>query len=293
MDSRRALQDYKKTINCPVDIPAITNRTRSTIAAVMHLILTGATGLVGASVLHNMLAQESISRISILSRRPVKMAEGHDKAKVIIHNDFLKYDQTLLDELKDAHGCVWALGVSQNSVNKEYVKAVHSQAALQANPTGRQYFEITHDYPLAAARAFSTLHPESPFTFVYVSGEGATQTPGTFTLLFGRVKGQIESALVDFGKQNTMFKVFNVRPAGVDEGKHPEIQPFVPKQPMYKQALLAPMRPFFQSYLTPTREMGKIMTELAMSKGDPLEGKDIGMGGRMVPNVAIRRMAGL
>ncbi|CAA9962409.1 hypothetical protein PTMSG1_05783 [Pyrenophora teres f. maculata] len=241
----------------------------------MHLILTGATGLVGASVLHNMLAQESISRISILSRRPVKMAEGHEKAKVIIHTDFKKYDQTLLDELKDAHGCVWALGVSQNTVNKE------------------QYFEITHDYPLAAAHAFSSLHPESPFTFVHVSGEGATQTPGTFTPLFGRVKGQIESALVEFGKQNTMFKVFNVRPAGVDEGYQPEIHPFIPKQPMYRTALLASMRPFFKSYLTPTREMGKVMTELAMSKGEPLDGKDIGMGGRLVPNVAIRRMAGL
>jgi uncharacterized protein YbjT (DUF2867 family) len=90
--------------------------------ATMHLILTGATGLVGASVLHNMLAQESISRISILSRRPVKMAEGHAKAKVIIHEDFNKYDPALLDELKDAHGCVWAQGTSQNAVSKEYVQ---------------------------------------------------------------------------------------------------------------------------------------------------------------------------
>lgn len=85
----------------------------------MHLILTGATGLIGASVLHNMLAQESISRISILSRRPVRMAEGHDKAKVIIHTDYKNYEAALLEELKDAHGCVWAQGVSQNAVGKE------------------------------------------------------------------------------------------------------------------------------------------------------------------------------
>ena len=87
----------------------------------MHVILTGATGLVGSAVLNNMLAQESISRVSILSRRPVKMAEGHTKAKVIIHDDFNKYSQELLDELKDAHGCVWAQGISQNAVTKEYV----------------------------------------------------------------------------------------------------------------------------------------------------------------------------
>lgn len=88
----------------------------------MHLILTGATGLVGAAVLDNMLAQESISRISILSRRPVKMAEGHEKAKIIIHKDFQTYDKALLEDLKDAQGCVWALGVSQNDVDKEYVR---------------------------------------------------------------------------------------------------------------------------------------------------------------------------
>lgn len=87
----------------------------------MHLILTGATGLVGTSVLNNMLAQESISRISILSRRPVAMAEGHEKAKVFIHKDFNTYDGALLEELKDAQGCVWALGVSQNHVDKESV----------------------------------------------------------------------------------------------------------------------------------------------------------------------------
>jgi NAD dependent epimerase/dehydratase family enzyme len=93
----------------------------------MHLILTGGTGLIGASVLHNMLAQESISRISILSRRPVKMAEGHEKAKVIIHKDYNNYDQALLDELKDAHGCVWAQGVSMNAVSKEYASLSFAQ----------------------------------------------------------------------------------------------------------------------------------------------------------------------
>ena len=75
--------------------------------------------MVGAAVLDSMLAQESISRISILSRRPVKMAEGHEKAKVIIHKDFKSYDKALLEQLSDAQGCVWALGVSQNDVNKE------------------------------------------------------------------------------------------------------------------------------------------------------------------------------
>jgi uncharacterized protein YbjT (DUF2867 family) len=101
----------------------------------VHLILTGATGLVGSGVLHQMLVHDGVSRISILSRRPVKMAEGHtDKVKVIIHEDFKTYDQALLDQLKDAHGCVWALGVSQNAVDKEF--ATHSRPRRGAGANG-------------------------------------------------------------------------------------------------------------------------------------------------------------
>jgi len=85
----------------------------------MHLILTGATGLVGSGVLHHMLQAPSISQISILSRRPVPQAEGHSKAKVIIQKDFSSYSEELLKELKGAEGVVWAQGISQTQVSKE------------------------------------------------------------------------------------------------------------------------------------------------------------------------------
>ena len=86
----------------------------------MHLILTGATGLVGSGVLHHMLQTPSISHISILSRRPVPQAEGHPKAKVIIQKDFTSYTEEVLNELKGADGVVWAQGISQTQVSKEY-----------------------------------------------------------------------------------------------------------------------------------------------------------------------------
>ncbi|KAL5416103.1 hypothetical protein PMIN03_002349 [Paraphaeosphaeria minitans] len=92
----------------------------------VHLILTGATGLVGSGVLQQMLANDTVSRISILSRRPVKMAEGNEaKVKVIIHKDFKTYPLALLDELKDAQGCVWALGASQNDVERRSISRSH------------------------------------------------------------------------------------------------------------------------------------------------------------------------
>ncbi len=87
----------------------------------MHLVLTGATGLVGGAVLQTMLTTPAISKISILSRRPVAQAEGHPKAHVIIHKDFANYDAGVLGQLKDVDGVVWAQGISSTKVGKEYV----------------------------------------------------------------------------------------------------------------------------------------------------------------------------
>jgi len=77
--------------------------------------------MVGSACLNHMLTNNAITSVSILSRRPVPMAEGKAKAKVIIHNDFNQYPKEALEPLKGATGCVWALGVSQNDVSKECV----------------------------------------------------------------------------------------------------------------------------------------------------------------------------
>jgi uncharacterized protein YbjT (DUF2867 family) len=89
----------------------------------MHVILTGATGLVGAATLEAMIKMKEITKISVISRRPVKMAEDakDPRVNVILHKDFEHYDQALLEQVKDATGCVWALGISQTKVSKESV----------------------------------------------------------------------------------------------------------------------------------------------------------------------------
>lgn len=87
----------------------------------MHLILTGATGAIGTSVLDAMLKTKDISKISILSRRPVPLADRQKdpRVNVILHKDFEQYSPELLDQLQGAKGAVWALGISQNAVSKE------------------------------------------------------------------------------------------------------------------------------------------------------------------------------
>jgi uncharacterized protein YbjT (DUF2867 family) len=85
----------------------------------MHLILTGATGLVGTAVLDAMIKANNVTKISVLSRRPVKFTD--DRINVILHKDFTSYDSNIINQLHGAEACVWALGISQSEVSKESV----------------------------------------------------------------------------------------------------------------------------------------------------------------------------
>lgn len=114
-----------------------------------------------------------------------------------------------------------------------------------------------------------------------------------FTPLFGRVKGQIESTLFNLAKETPSLKVYNIRAGGVDWTSHPEIHSFIPKQALYKRTLIPALNVVYKPLMTPTKPMGKIMTELAMSKGEPLQGSGIEMEGTLITNAGIRRMAGL
>ncbi|KAI1463786.1 putative nucleoside-diphosphate-sugar epimerase [Daldinia caldariorum] len=251
----------------------------------MHLILTGATGLVGSGVLDAMIKMKEVSRISILSRRPVKMAEDakDPRINVILHNDFEKYDSELLSQLKGASGCVWALGISQTQVGAE------------------EYVKITKDYTLAASKALQTLgSEEKPFNFVFVSGRGATQQPGRFSPIFARVKGETELALAEMRKANPSFHASSVRPAFVDSASHDAIKPYLPaKGALYKagEVLLGPpVRFAAKSICSPTQELGHFLTEMAMGRyKDQFKAKDIQMEGEfpILENSAFRRLSGL
>jgi nucleoside-diphosphate-sugar epimerase len=249
----------------------------------MHLILTGATGMVGSGVLSHILSLPAgqVTRLSILSRKPVAMAEAANKpnVKFIQHDDFSSYPPELLQELKGADGVVWALGISQSEVGKE------------------DYTKITKTYALEAAQAFSGLSEN--FKFVYVSGEGATLTPGLFTPLFGRVKGETEAALLEMGKSIPSLKVFSVRPGAVDPYAQPEVLKAVAakrtamKFKVGDRIILPVLRACYANMVSPTKDLGRVLTNLAMGNGEPLEGKGVEGQGRTITNVGIRRLAGI
>ncbi|KAH7024225.1 hypothetical protein EDB80DRAFT_886622 [Ilyonectria destructans] len=235
----------------------------------MHVILTGATGLVGSAALEAMIKAKDITKISILSRRPVQMAEDakDPHISVILHKDFDKYGPEVLSQLQGAQGCVWALGISQTKVDAD------------------AYVKITKDYAVEAARAFAGLSASGaeaePFRFVYVSGNGATHTPGRFSPIFARVKGETEQALADFAAAAApSLRVYSPRPAFIDAAHHKSIQPVLTK-----------------GLHTPTPMLGDFLTQMAMGKLDGrLEGTPAAskLGSSwIVENSGIRNLMGL
>ncbi|RSM01823.1 hypothetical protein CDV31_011172 [Fusarium ambrosium] len=271
----------------------------------MHLILTGATGLVGSSVLDAMLKTKEITKISILSRRPVPLAADDPRANVIIHRDFETYEPELLNKLQGANGVVWALGISQLKVTKEFVYLIclTLDGTLQTDylylPS--EYITITKDFPLAAVKAFSSLTPDDdePFRFIYVSGGGATLNPGLTTPFYGRIKGEAEKALSEL--RTPRFHIESVRPAGVDPSNHDAIKPHIPDPGAAYHAMGYVLGPLMRTILhplhSPTEKLGPFLVGMAMGKYDKqldVGGKGITdlNGSRILDNWAFRRLYG-
>ncbi|KAH8646104.1 hypothetical protein BX600DRAFT_156960 [Xylariales sp. PMI_506] len=258
----------------------------------MHLTLTGATGLIGSAVLDAMLRTAEITRISILARRPVCMAEqaNDPRVHVVKHTDFGDYGPDVLGQLQGANGVVWALGVSQTKARKE------------------EYETITKTWALAAAKAFSRLVPDKkadtttaayPFRFIFVSGLSATQEPGRFTTLQARVKGETELQLSQLVTDD--FHIEAPRPGAVDPKGHAAIAPFVPDPgtvARYARAAVLPLMSRFAGLHSPTEELGRCLVWMAMGRFDARMDEEqkedgdvftVGKGLRVVTNGALRR----
>lgn len=258
----------------------------------MHLILIGATGLVGSATLNAMLHNPSITRVSIFARSQVPQAIDTEsavaKCTVYQHPNFAQPpDDDILRNLHDAHGLIWALGVSTNQVNATF------------------YREVTVDWPVIWAKAMKHLqleggnHQRDAFNFIYVSGEGATTQPGLLTPAYARVKAEAETALLSLaGGASSNFSVYSARAGAVDRADHPEIAKYVAAREGLQQKLEKPVKVLLKKVhkgiLSPSRQLGEVLVQLAAGDSRPLAaGAGVEGDGWIVGNAALRRLGGL
>ncbi|GAB1310732.1 Nucleoside-diphosphate-sugar epimerase [Madurella fahalii] len=175
----------------------------------MKVIVTGSNGLVGSALVRQCVANDKITRVFALTRKPLPDDVAKSpKVAVILHEDFSTYPPKLLDQLAGTEGCLWAIGG----------RAVHF-------PDVETYKKVQVDYTLAAARAFlEHLAPQLPdgkqFRFVFCSGKFAEwdQTkPLHFMADTRRVKGQVEQGLCEIADADKTgrFAVYCARPSGI------------------------------------------------------------------------------
>jgi uncharacterized protein YbjT (DUF2867 family) len=167
----------------------------------MKIIVTGATGLVGAEVVRQAITDESINEITSLTRSQPEIK--HPKITVVLHSDFSNYTG-LENHFTSANALIWCLGISQTQVSK------------------KQYEVITYDYTKACADFCKQVNPT--IRFVFVSGDGADRTEKSRTL-FSRIKGKTENALLQSGLQN----IFIARPDAVNPRHKNPKAPFLYK----------------------------------------------------------------
>ncbi len=167
----------------------------------MKLIITGATGLIGAEVVRQAIIDDAIDELILLVRSEPEIK--HPKITVVLHNNFLDYS-AVAEHFSKADAMAWCLGISQTQVSKA------------------QYEIITHGYLYACARFCMQVNPA--IRFLFVSGDGADSTEKSRTL-FKRIKGKAENALLQSGLKN----IFIVRPDAVNPRHKNKKAPFAYK----------------------------------------------------------------
>ena len=210
--------------------------------------------MVGAGVLHECLRDERVQEVLAILR--TRSGQSHPKLRELIRNDFLDYSH-VRETLRSFDACFFCLGVT--AVGK----------------TEEEYYRLTFDITLAAARMMAELNPGS--VFCYVSGQG-TDGSEKGRVMWARVKGKTENAILAMPLKAYMLRPGYIQPLGGIKSKTRVYRVFY--------QLMAPIYPVLRrltpNLVTTNETVGRAMIELAASGygSRVLEVRDINRVGR-------------
>lgn len=179
----------------------------------MKVLIFGASGSAGGSVLRACFSSSDVKEIRAITRRPLRFT--HKKLRVFIHNDYLDY-APVEEAFVDVDACLFCLGISASQVS------------------GKEYRRITHDFALAAANMLQLHSPTAVFHFI--SGKG-TCLDSRF--MWARVKAETERDLM------TLVNAVCWRPAFIDgESSNSSPRLYRALRPLFRL-----LRPFHSLYV--------------------------------------------
>jgi hypothetical protein len=150
----------------------------------MKILLFGATGSVGNTVLEACTASPIVEEVRAIVRRPLMNTSV--KLRTYVHKDFLDYS-TAQEAFREIDACLFCLGTSITQVSED------------------DYRKISYSMPLAAAEMLKMW--SSGAAFHYISGKGTNLQS---RMLWARIKGQAEQDLIALVDANCW------RPAFID-----------------------------------------------------------------------------
>lgn len=207
----------------------------------MNILIFGATGMVGQSVLRECLAAPDVRRVVAVGRTPTDVP--HPRLENLVTPD-LSDLSAISSQLAPFDACFFCLGVSSIGMNEA------------------DYTRITHDLTMSVARTLVQANPQ--MTFTYVTGTG-TDSSEKGKVMWARVKGRTENALIKLGfKAAYMFRPGVIQPLHQVRSKTFAYQAaYVLGAPLF--GLIKAFRP--QSMVTSV-EVGQAMLSVAR-KGYP------------------------
>jgi uncharacterized protein YbjT (DUF2867 family) len=155
----------------------------------MDILIFGATGMVGQSVLRECLAAPDVGRVVCVGRTAVDTV--HPRLENVVVSDLTDLKK-VKKRLAPFDACFFCLGVSSVGMNEA------------------DYTRITYDLTMSAAQVLSAAN--RAMTFVYVTGAGTDSTEQGRSM-WARVKGKTENDLLKLPfKAAYMFRPGVIQP---------------------------------------------------------------------------------
>jgi uncharacterized protein YbjT (DUF2867 family) len=199
----------------------------------IHLVLVGATGMVGGYTLRYALKHPAVERVTAIGRRTLGIS--HTKLNEILHPNFGDCSD-LAESLSYQDAAIFCLGAYTGAVSDPELRA------------------ITVDYTVEFARVLRRSSPDAGFAFL--SGQGADPT-GKSRIAFARYKGEAENALL-----SAEFRaVYIFRPAYIYPVK-PRTEPNLGYRLL--RAIYPVFRTLFPSHVIRADDLARVMVDVTV-----------------------------